>query len=120
MTRGALHLFLSGYLKNAGANVEVCKFDQAKPDDSVYIVLSDLYSPTFAKLDPTKFDIVKSIFLRSKGVLWVTREHVNSALDPNACLVTGFARTARAEADGGNILTLDLDEATSLSAKAAA
>lgn len=107
-------------LESAGAKVEVSSIAEAKPDNRVCIVLSDLTSPVLAKPDAATFDIVKGIFMRSKGLLWVTRGGAGSATDPSAGLVTGFARTVRAETDGGNIVTLDLDGETVLSHDGAA
>ncbi|OKL57046.1 hypothetical protein UA08_07371 [Talaromyces atroroseus] len=111
---------LLDHLKTAGARVETCRFNEAHPDGRTCIVLSDLSFPVLAKSDATAFEIVKSLFLHSTGVLWVTRGGSGLTINPNASLITGFARTARAEADGANIVTLDLDGQTPLSPERAA
>ncbi|KAL1857997.1 Type I Iterative PKS [Paecilomyces lecythidis] len=96
-------------LRSIDAKVQVSPIANAQPEDRMCIVLSDLSTPLLAKPDAIVFETIKSIFTRAKGVLWVTRGGVSSGINPTASLVSGFARTARAESDGSNIVTLDLD-----------
>lgn len=112
---------LAQYLEGINMTVRISTLAQADPLGRICIVLSGLRMPIFEEPEAPLFELVKSIFLRSKGVLWVTRGGSGPAVvNPNAGLVTGFARTARAETDGSSILTLDLDGQRALSSEQAA
>jgi acyl transferase domain-containing protein/NADPH:quinone reductase-like Zn-dependent oxidoreductase len=100
---------LTGLLQNADIKVNVTTFSQAQPDAKTCIVLSDMTSPILEKPDSKTWEILKSTFIKSEGVLWVTRGALIASSNPNANLVTGFARTARSENGESTIVTLDLD-----------
>ncbi|KAL4894910.1 hypothetical protein BDV59DRAFT_192302 [Aspergillus ambiguus] len=97
-------LFLS-----ASVTVEVVDIKHAKPTGKLCIMLGDLTQMVLAQPDPTTWEVTKEMFLRSSGVLWVTRGGAPSPISPEAGLVTGFARTARSESGVNPIVTLDLD-----------
>nr|QTE76000.1 ScyPKS [Scytalidium album] len=96
-------------------NFEVIPFAQAKPTGKVCIVLSELAKSILSDPSKEEFETTKDIFIESGGVLWVTRGGILSPTDPNSNLVTGFARTSRAETGGTIITTLDLDSQKPLS-----
>jgi acyl transferase domain-containing protein/NADPH:quinone reductase-like Zn-dependent oxidoreductase len=75
----------------------------------ICIVLSDLERSSFQNPDAELLQKLKEIFLRSEGVLWVTRGGTLHATNPQAGLAVGFARTARSESGVQPIITLDLD-----------
>lgn len=100
---------LQDHLSLLPIKVEVSDIAHAKPNGRVCIVLSDLKASLFAHPDPKLLEALKQVFLQSAGVLWVTRGGTINATNPDAGLVTGFARTARSESGVSPIVTLDLD-----------
>ncbi|GES58268.1 polyketide synthase [Aspergillus terreus] len=108
-------LFLS-----SSSTVEVTDLRHAEPAGKLTIVLSDLTQAVLAQPDEKTWNITKDIFLKSSGVLWVTRGGAPSPINPDTGLVTGFARTARSESGVQPIVTLDLDGRTPLCEEMAA
>ncbi|OJJ42520.1 hypothetical protein ASPZODRAFT_76667 [Penicilliopsis zonata CBS 506.65] len=95
-------------LLESSCSVTTADFQTADLSGTLAIVLSmsasALSQPTAASLDG-----VKTAMLRSRGLLWVTQGGAGDhPFNPNASLVVGFARTARAEAGRSAIFTLDL------------
>lgn len=111
---------LFGNLKRLNFEFEVTTFARAKPMGKVCIVLSELSRKILNDPSPEEFEIARDIFTKGSGVFWVTRGGTISAAEPSVNLVTGFARTARAETGGTFIATLDLDSQEPLSAAASA
>ncbi|KAL5333394.1 putative polyketide synthase [Aspergillus crustosus] len=111
---------LTDLFQTAGVHVEVSSFAEARPQGKACIVLSDLVSPLLETSNSDTWEILKTAFLKSDKLLWVTRGGAIVSTNPNAGLVAGFARTARSEAGGGTIVTLDLDGQNVASQEAAA
>ncbi len=107
-------------LADLGISVEVTTFAKARPEGRVCIVLSELSGSLLNELSPDQFDMVKEIFIKADGVLWVVRGAICSPEDPNGNLVLGLARTARSEIGRTTIVTLDLDAQNPLAESAAA
>lgn len=99
---------------------EIMDLAHADPVGRLCIVLNDLLAPSMAHADDATFETVKSIFLKSSGVLWVARGGTFNPRSPDAAIITGFARTARSESGVEPIVTLDLDARDVLSAERAA
>ncbi|KAH8799346.1 putative polyketide synthase [Xylogone sp. PMI_703] len=108
------------YLTNLRIDFEVTSYALANPTGKVCIVLSELAGSIFSDPSLEQFDTAKDIFTKSRGVVWVTRGGILSSTNPNSNLVTGFARTCRAETEATVIATLDLDSQPLLSPDSAA
>lgn len=100
---------LRNTLSELQLKTEVTYLAYAKPAGRLCIVLSDLVSPVLAHIDGETLEAIKAIFLKSSGVLWVTRGGSTKPTNPDAALILGFARTARTQSAVGPIVTLDLD-----------
>ena len=107
-------------LTDSEISVETTTFAEARPEGRVCIVLSELNSSLLKELSPDQFDIVKKIFNKAVGVLWVVGGASSLAEDPNGSLVLGLARTARSEVGSTTIVTLALDAKNALAEVAAA
>lgn len=102
--------YLRDMLSAVQLTAEITDLAHAKPEGRLCIVLSDILTPSMTDADDATFETVKTIFLQSSGVLWVTRGgDTLSPRDPDASIITGFARTARSESGVEPIVTLDLD-----------
>ncbi|KAI8958655.1 KR domain-containing protein [Daldinia sp. FL1419] len=74
------------------------------------IVCYEVEKPFLSSMRPDEFDALQRVVLCSKGILWITRG--GCILDmrvPEFNMVTGLARTIRAEAPNVKFTTLDLD-----------
>ncbi|KAE8394085.1 hypothetical protein BDV23DRAFT_190741 [Aspergillus alliaceus] len=91
------------------SKVDITDLAHAKPTGKICIILSDLMAPVLACVSQTAMNIIKQTFLNAAGVLWVTRGGSMAPTNPDAGIVTGFARTARSESGVEPIITLDLD-----------
>lgn len=112
---------LRDMLSTIQLTAEITDLAHAKPTERLCIVLSDILTPSMTDADDATFETVKSIFLKSSGVLWVTRGgETLGPRDPDASIITGFARTARSESGVEPIVTLDLDARDVLSPERAA
>ncbi|KAL2004487.1 hypothetical protein VTN00DRAFT_3459 [Thermoascus crustaceus] len=110
---------LAELLARSGTEAEIVAFRDAEPAGKTCIVLGDLDGTITSDPSEEQFAIIKNIFLKSNGALWVTRGGTVCSQNPNANVVTGLARTARSENDGSTIVTLDLDGEEPLSSFAA-
>jgi NADPH:quinone reductase-like Zn-dependent oxidoreductase/ubiquinone/menaquinone biosynthesis C-methylase UbiE len=100
---------LQSLLGALGITTKVSKFANVEPQNQVCIVLSELSHSSFRNPASTEFLAMKSIFLQSFGALWVTRGALLESSSPDSNLVTGIARTVRAEKGDTMIVNLDLD-----------
>ncbi|KAL2756326.1 hypothetical protein ACRALDRAFT_1033186 [Sodiomyces alcalophilus JCM 7366] len=81
----------------------------ALPLGSAVISLVDLYEATFRKMDPIKFQTLKSIFNNAKTILWATRGC--RADDPYANIMVGLGRSVMQELAHLNLQFVDMDPA---------
>lgn len=102
------------------SDIEIANFTHAKPEGRVCIILSGLSRPLIADPTPEELEVLKRIFLKASGVLWVTRGAAISPVTPDGALATGFVRTSRSESGVERIVTLDLDGQNTLSSHRAA
>ncbi|KAE8325397.1 hypothetical protein BDV39DRAFT_206936 [Aspergillus sergii] len=96
-------------LLSSVSQVDITDLAHLKPQRKACVVLSDLQAPVLAHLNQATMDIIKQMFLEAACVLWVTRGGTITAVNPEAGIITGFARTARSETGVEPIITLDLD-----------
>ncbi|KAJ5572354.1 Acyl transferase/acyl hydrolase/lysophospholipase [Penicillium sp. DV-2018c] len=96
-------------LKKTACEVYVTSLDSVECKNHTCVVLDTSHTSLLACPDERRFSRIKNMFLHSDGVLWVTRGGTIDPVNPEAGLVVGFARTARAESGVNPIVTLDLD-----------
>jgi NADPH:quinone reductase-like Zn-dependent oxidoreductase/SAM-dependent methyltransferase len=111
---------LQDSLSPLSSDIEIANFTHAKPEGRVCIILSALSRHLMADPTPEELEVLKRIFLKASGVLWVTRGAVISPVTPDGALATGFLRTSRSESGIERIVTLDLDGRKPLSSHRAA
>ncbi|KAE8132883.1 hypothetical protein BDV38DRAFT_287358 [Aspergillus pseudotamarii] len=101
-------------LLSSVSQVDTTDLAHLKPQRKACVVLSDLQVPVLAHLNQATMDIIKQMFLEATCVLWVTRGGTITPVNPEAGIITGFARTARSETGVEPIITLDLDAGSPL------
>jgi NADPH:quinone reductase-like Zn-dependent oxidoreductase len=105
---------LRGLLRDVGVRSKVASITGCDPANQVCIVLSELAHSVLRNPSPAQFRAIKRIFLEGAGALWVTRGALIESSAPDFNLVTGIARTVRAEKGDTMLVTLDLDPRTPL------
>jgi NADPH:quinone reductase-like Zn-dependent oxidoreductase len=78
-------------------------------EDKVCVIIDDPENPILANADAARFEGLKAVCTRSKGVLWLTRGGADACAKPLASLASGFLRSLRQEYSGKQLGTLDLD-----------
>ncbi|KAF4207594.1 hypothetical protein CNMCM8927_002671 [Aspergillus lentulus] len=111
---------LQDLLSPVSSDIEIADFTRAKPEGRVCIILSALSRNLMAEPSQEELEVLKSIFLKASGVLWVTRGAAISPVTPDGALATGFVRTSRSESGIERIVALDLDGQNPLSSNRAA
>ncbi|KAL8853733.1 MAG: hypothetical protein Q9221_001376 [Calogaya cf. arnoldii] len=107
-------------LRDMGSSASITTLEQTMKWDLSNIpciVMSEANQPLLMDIDNASFDAVKHVILNSASCTWLTRGAVINSEVPASNLMTGFARTIRAEHSGLALSTLDLDPATDLSSK---
>ena len=79
--------------------------------------MTEANQPLLVDIDTASFDAVKHVILNSASCTWLTTNAVINSEVPASNLMTGFARTIRAERSGLALSTLVLDPTTDLSSK---
>ncbi|GIK05386.1 type I iterative polyketide synthase [Aspergillus viridinutans] len=100
---------LQDCLSPVSSDIEIADFTHAKPEGRVCVIISALSRQLMADPTPQELEMLKRIFLKALGVLWVTRGAAISPVTPDGALATGFVRTSRSESGIERIVTLDLD-----------
>ena len=111
---------MKGVLAGAGVDLTTSTLSECSPRNQVCIVFSELASSVLRNPMPSEYDAVKRIFIEGGGVLWITRGALLESSDPDSSLVTGLARTIRAEKGDTMLVTFDLDAHRPLSDEAVA
>ncbi|CAG8125616.1 unnamed protein product [Penicillium salamii] len=112
---GDLAVELVNHLKKRFSKVIMTKIEDLDPEGQICLVLDTAKSSLLASPDKLTLKKIQAIFTHSSGVLWVTTGGIIEPENPDAGLVSGFARTARAESGVKPIVTLDLDSCNPLS-----
>ncbi len=107
---------LKTLLTDAGIEYNVTNLSECDPTNRICIVLCELTRSVLRNPEPSEYEVVRRVFLESEGVLWVTEGALIESSNPDLNLVTGLARTVRVEKGDTNIITLDLDAQSPLSA----
>lgn len=82
---------------------------QIEPQENVaYIVISEMAEALVSRLDAAKFEQLRKLLVRSRGILWVgSGGHIDS-IDPTYATTQGLLRTLKQE-DGKRVVQLDLE-----------
>ncbi|KAH7398011.1 putative polyketide synthase [Cadophora sp. MPI-SDFR-AT-0126] len=107
-TEVALVHSLEAHLNDLGIESRTSNLTDYIPDNSICIVLEELQQSVLRNPNAAKFEALKSNFLRSAGVLWVTRGAMLESNSPDSSLVTGMTRTIRTEKGDTMLVNLDL------------
>lgn len=110
-------------LRELGSSASITTLEQTGKWDlsnTACIVMTEAIEPLLLDISSTNFDAVKHLILNSAGCTWLTRGGVIDSEVPASNLMTGFARSIRAENYGLSLTTLDLDPATDLASKSVA
>jgi NADPH:quinone reductase-like Zn-dependent oxidoreductase len=100
---------LTRLLGSIGVATKLADITEYDLDNKLCVVLASRTNSILRNPLPTQFDAIKRIFLKSGGVLWVTYGAQMESAVPDLNLVTGLARTIRAEKGDTMIVTLDLE-----------
>jgi NADPH:quinone reductase-like Zn-dependent oxidoreductase len=78
-------------------------------EDKVCVIIDDPENPILDNEDAARFEGLKAVCTRSKGVLWLTRGGADACAKPLDSLASGFLRSLRQEYSGKQLGNLDLD-----------
>lgn len=87
---------------------QVIGFAEAKAENKVYIMLSELDNTFLDELDSTNFSRVQETIGSCKGMLWAAQGAYTGSTSPDSNMAIGLARTVRSET-GLKFATIDLD-----------
>ena len=96
----------SSFSDLTGQDVPVKAFPFLNTTD-LYCVYAPLEHPTWKQVSEARFNQLRQMIVRAKGVLWVTKGA--SMQNPDAAMSTGVARVVRSENAGIKFVMLDLD-----------
>ncbi|KAL8792787.1 MAG: hypothetical protein Q9195_004600 [Heterodermia aff. obscurata] len=96
-------------LAGAGVDFNTSTLSECDPRNRLCIVFSELASSVLRNPTPSQYDAIKRIFIEGGGVLWITRGALLDSKEPDSSLVTGLARTMRAEKGDTMLVTFDID-----------
>ena len=77
-------------------------------EGKIVIVLIEIDHPCLSELKSNVFERLKSIIMSSSGIIWPVRSGYQDPASPDLNMVSGFARTIRAET-ALKFVTIDLD-----------
>lgn len=107
-------------LAGAGIDFNTSTLSECDPRNRFCIVFSELASSVLRNPTSSQYDAIKRIFVEGGGVLWITRGALLDSSAPDLALVTGLARTIRAEKGDTMLVTVDFDAHRPLSSEAVA
>ena len=96
-------------LADAGVDFNVSTLSECDPRNRVCVVFSELASSVLRNPVSSQYEAVKRVFIEGDGVLWITRGALLDSSAPDLSLVTGLARTIRAEKGDTMLVTIDFD-----------
>ncbi|KAK9490612.1 hypothetical protein V1508DRAFT_424315, partial [Lipomyces doorenjongii] len=104
---------LTRLLSSIGVTSKLADITEHDLSNKLCIVLSSRTHCILRNPSRSQYDAIKRIFLKSAGVLWVNHGAQIESSAPDLNLVTGLARTIKAEKGDTLIVTLDLDSGSS-------
>ena len=118
-TSGELVVSLQEQLRSLGLFASVMDLGDADIVGKTCIVLSELSQSILSNPSSSDFDSLKTVLTQSNGALWVSRGAALDSDSPDTNMISGLVRTVRQESST-TIVTLDLDNTSSLDATAGA
>lgn len=103
---------LASKIKANDINVTTSTVEKAVPDGGTFVILLDLSKPFLKGQTPTEWQKLQEIMIHASHVLWVTNKGAFEASDPAMSLSTGFARSLRVEFPELQLVTLDIELAS--------
>jgi len=73
------------------------------------ISLLELEAPLLKDIQPSEFDVLKNIVVKTDGLLWITQGAGQTSPRPELALINGLARTVRTENTGYPLVVYDVD-----------
>lgn len=113
----ALMARIVGRLSEIGLRTNMVDIHNAVEHDlesCLVVNMMEIKEPLLANIESTTFEVMKSLVLRSKSLLWVTMGDVMAGENPTMNMASGFACTMRYETDSPNFATLDLGSVSQL------
>lgn len=98
-----------------GKYPSVAQLEDEADFKGVYVLLDRAKGSLVLEPNSKQFNALKQLVANAKGILWVTFGAVAESETPDAGAVIGFLRTMRSENYGTKIVTLDMDQHSSLS-----
>ena len=111
-----LETFASGIVsasKDRGLQISMTTWaSKMSETQAIYIILDNGASPLLAKPSHNRFQQISNLVRGRSSIFWINaQEGARTAMNPLKGLITGFARTARAENADLNLITLDVQDA---------
>ena len=102
---------LAGWLADGlkGVAPRIDTLENLTVGNKVYICLFEVSRPMWKSCDDETFQKFKMLVSAARGLLWVTKGGTVDCTYPEAGLITGLARVARAENPQLRLITMDLD-----------
>ena len=112
----ALSVDLTNTFEKQGLQVKATSWSSLHPSkDSIYVVLDSSERPLLVNMDEENFHQAITLTSQGKNVLWISlQETISEIRQAEGGLVTGFARTARSENEGLELVTLDVQHCIGL------
>jgi hypothetical protein len=104
---------LTRLLSSIGVAAKLAGITEQDLNNKLCVVINSSTHCILRNPSPSQYDAIKRIFLKSAGVLWVTHGAQIESSAPDLNLLTGLARTIKAEKGDTMIVTLDLDAGSS-------
>nr|QED55503.1 TRI17 [Trichoderma albolutescens] len=102
---------LSNALGSNGLQVTVSSLDTKTQDNVIHVVIDDGSNPLLSEAGPEKFRQIVDLVQGSSKIVWISaQDNDQDIISPKKHLITGFARTAHAENDDLELVTIDVQQ----------
>lgn len=98
-----------------GKDPSIAQLEDEADFTGIYVILDRAKGSFLLEPNGKQFNALKKVVADAKGILWITFGGVAESETPGAGAVIGFLRTMRSENYGTKIVTLDMDQHSSLS-----
>nr|QED55506.1 TRI17 [Trichoderma protrudens] len=102
---------LSNVLNSNGLHVSTSSLDAKLHDSAIHIVLDDGSNPILSDVEPEKFRQVVDLVQGPSKIIWISaQDDERHVVSPKKHLISGLARTAHAENDDLEMVTIDVQQ----------